>query len=417
MAPDTLQPVPNPAAKAAATPAPTLATPAPRRQRLVAAAAALATAAVALIAAAAAPAGAASALIYTLACVAVVVAGWFAPASAAAAFAVLLQIGAANEELRSPLTVVGAIALALIVSLRTAPRVSVVCVAVLWYFIQVDVRGGVLVPLDLNTAVFAALMFASAWAGGTALRATLTTRAKDSAAFQQRLEDERDRAVKALHGSVATSLTSVVLRSEALAMGSSGQTAESAQLIADDARRAMQEVRALIRFMRDDAAENEDMPLDPRAAQAAQNSRAQPATPICGALADLADALRSHGFTVIETGLNDHVLGGVRLNHIESVCRELQTNILKYADAEKPVIVAAVRDEEAVTVAIQNAIADRQRDVHMTTGIGLEDAQELVRLDGAVLRHGYEDDLWRSDLIIPVSPASPTTPTGPAERT
>lgn len=414
MAPDTLQPVPNPTAKTAATPAPTLATPAPRRQRLVAAAAALATAAVALIAAAAAPAGAASALIYTLACVAVVVAGWFAPASAAAAFAVLLQIGAANEELRSPLTVVGAIALALIVSLRTAPRVSVVCVAVLWYFIQVDVRGGVLVPLDLNTAVFAALMFASAWAGGTALRATLTTRAKDSAAFQQRLEDERDRAVKALHGSVATSLTSVVLRSEALAMGSSGQTAESAQLIADDARRAMQEVRALIRFMRDDAADLEGAVVNP---QAPQPPGAEPAAPICTALADLADALRSHGFTVIETGLNDHVLGGISLGNIESVCRELQTNILKYADAEKPVIVAAVRDEEAVTVAIQNAIADRQRDVHMTTGIGLEDAQELVRLDGAVLRHGYEDDLWRSDLIIPVSPASPSTPTGPAERT
>lgn len=330
--------------------------------------------------------------------------------SATAAFAVLLQIGAAVVALRSPLTAVGAIVLALIVALRARPRVSGVCVAALWYFIQVDVRSVVLVPVDLNTAVFVALMFATAWAGGTALRNTLTTRAKDSEAFQQRLEEERDRAVKALHGSVATSLTSVVLRSEALAMGSSGKTAESAQLIAEDARRAMQEVRALIRFMRDDAAENEDMSLDPRAAQAAQNSRAQPPTPICGTLADLADALRSHGFTVIETGLNDHVLGGISLGNIESVCRELQTNILKYADAEKPVIVAAVRDEEAVTVAVQNAIADRQRDVHMTTGIGLEDAQELVRLDGAVLRHGYVDDLWRSDLIIPVSP------TGPAER-
>lgn len=364
-------------------------------------------AAAALLAAFAAPDGAAGLLVYTLACVVALVAGWFAPASATAAFAVLLQVGAAVEALRSPLTVVGAIVLALIVALRARPRVSGICVAALWYFIQVDVGSGVLVPVDIYTAVFVALMFATAWAGGTALRNTLTTRAKDSAAFQQQLEEERDRTVKALHGSVATSLTSVVLRSEALAMSSSGQTAESAQLIADDARRAMQEVRALIRFMRDDAADLEGAVVNP---QAPQPPRAEPAAPICVALADLADALRSHGFSVIETGLNDHVLGGIRLGHIESVCRELQTNILKYADAEKPVIVAAVRDEEAVTVAVQNAIADRQRDVHMTTGIGLEDAQELVRLDGAVLRHGYVDDLWRSDLIIPVSP------TGPAER-
>ena len=364
-------------------------------------------AATASLAAFAAPDGVAGALVYTLACVVALVAGWFAPASATAAFAMLLQVGAAVEALRSPLTVVGAIVLALMVALRARPRVSGICVAALWYFIQVDVGSGVLVPVDIYTAVFVALMFATAWAGGTALRNTLTTRAEDSAAFQQQLEEERDRTVKALHGSVATSLTSVVLRSEALAMGSSGQTAESAQLIADDARRAMQEVRALIRFMRDDAADLEGAVVNP---QAPQPPRAEPATPICVALADLADALRSHGFSVIETGLNDHVLGGIRLGHIESVCRELQTNILKYADAEKPVIVAAVRDEEAVTVAVQNAIADRQRDVHMTTGIGLEDAQELVRLDGAVLRHGYVDDLWRSDLIIPVSP------TGPAER-
>ena len=132
----------------------------------------------------------------------------------------LLQVGAAVEALRSPLTVVGAIVLALIVALRARPRVSGICVAALWYFIQVDVGSGVLVPVDIYTAVFVALMFATAWAGGTALRNTLTTRAKDSAAFQQQLEEERDRTVKALHGSVAASLTSVVLRSEALAMSS-----------------------------------------------------------------------------------------------------------------------------------------------------------------------------------------------------
>lgn len=386
--------MPNPTA----SPQPPLVAPTERRPRIAAAAAALTMAGAALLAAFAAPAGAAGTLVYALACVVALVAGWFAPAGATAAFAVLLQVGAAVVALRSPLTVVGAIVLALIVALRARPRVSGICVAALWYFIQVDVGSGVLVPVDIYTAVFVALMFATAWAGGTALRNTLTTRAEDSAAFQQQLEEERDRTVKALHGSVAASLTSVVLRSEALAMSSAGGAATSAQLIADDARRAMQEVRALIRFMRDDDEE------------ALQTSGTQAAAPICEALSDLADALRSHGFTVIETGLNTHVLGDVQLGHIESVCRELQTNILKYADAKKPVILAAVRDEEAVTVAVQNAIAARQRDVHMTTGIGLEDAEELVRLDGAVLRHSYEDDVWRSDLIIPVRTA------GPAER-
>lgn len=361
----------------------------PKRTRTLAAVGSILATVAVTVASAISPSGNSTRALDSVVVVLVLAAGWYAPVSSTASYGVLLQLAASNMDLRGPLVVVGAISLALIIALRVPPKISGACVALLWYLIQVDLTEGDFIPSELNTAVFVGLMFATAWAGGTALRNTVLTRVRDSEQFQQRLEEERERTVKALHGSVASSLTSVVLRSEALAMASSGPAADTAQLIAEDSRRAMQEVRALIRFMREDDPDHGVTPI------------AETETQLISAFQHLGADLRTFGFTVIETGLSEDVLGNIHLAHISSVCREMQTNILKYADTADPVIVAAIRDGDTITVAVQNTIAPHQRDVHMATGIGLEDAGALVKQDGAQLTYSYVGDQWRYELVVP----------------
>lgn len=326
-----------------------------------------------------------SAAVFPIAAAACVLGTYFAPATATAGFGVLLQFAAADEAYRGPLIVAGSILLVALLGLRARPRVSIPGALLTWYLLQTDLAAGHFVPDNLATAVFLLLLLAIAWASGTALRNAVRVRSEAYMRYQEQLEEERERTVKALHGSVAASLTSVVLRSEALAMSGTTEDTEAAQQIAEDARRAMSEVRELIRFMRDDDAVN--------------TSPAE-ATPLA-ALQDLTQVLRSHNFTVIDTGLEQEVFRGVSLPHAADVGREIQTNLLKYADPSRPVIVAAVADDDAVTVAVQNTIATRQRNVHMTTGIGLDDIEALVAADGGSFSSGFSGDTWRSELRIP----------------
>ena len=228
------------------------------------------------------------------------------------------------------------------------------------------------------------------WAGGLVIRETLITRQRESAQFQQQIEDERDRAVKALHGSVAASLTSVVLRSESMAMNATDKTRDESLLIAEDARRAMREVRELIRFMRTDDASEFDV------------HEHQGPPEVLNHVVTIIGKIRSHGFTVIDSGINETVLSDVRMQNAYTVFRELKTNILKYADPNKPVIIAAVREEETLTLALQNSIAEGTRDVSMTTEIGLEEAIKLVKRDGGSLTFTQSDSTWRSELTFPL---------------
>lgn len=329
------------------------------------------------------------AVVFPVAAATVLAAAYFAPAAAAVGYGVLLQFAAAHEAYRGPLIVAGSILLVALLGLRSRPRASIPLALLTWYLLQTHLTAGIVVPDDLVTAIFLLLLLAVAWASGTALRNALRVRSEAYARYQQQLEDERERTVKALHGSVASSLTSVVLRSEALAMTGNAEDAASAQLIAEDARRAMREVRELIRIMRDDNALDAHAPVE---------------AALLTSLQELAEALRSHGFTVIESGLEPAVFKNASLPHAAEVCREMQTNLLKYADPGRPVIVAAVADDDVVTVAVQNTIAARQRNVHMTTGIGLEDIEALMTSDGASFSSGFDGDTWRYELRIPNAP-------------
>ncbi|MBP3947580.1 histidine kinase [Corynebacterium sp. Marseille-P3884] len=313
------------------------------------------------------------------------------PLPSTIAFAVLLQVAATNTELQSPVVFFGTLAVATNLSLCLSPAASGLCAVALWYLALTRVSAGEFIPDDVEPSAILGAFIIVVWTGGLVIRETLINKRRDSEKFQQQIEDERDRAVKALHGSVAASLTSVVLRSESMAMNAPENSRQDSLLIAEDARRAMREVRELIRFMRT----NDESEF--------ASDDYQGSSDLLNHLLIIVGKIRSHGFSVIESGINEAVLSGIQIQNGYAVFRELQTNILKYADQTKPIIVAAVRDEEVVTIAIQNTVADYAPDVAMTTEIGLTEAVKLVKRDGGTLSFSKVDSTWRSELTFPLA--------------
>ncbi|WP_087117860.1 sensor histidine kinase [Corynebacterium urinipleomorphum] len=311
------------------------------------------------------------------------------PVPAAATMGVLLQLSATYPELQSPIMVFGVLTTVVLVALRSAPAVSAVCAVALWYLALTSVTSKDFFPDDGETAAILGALLLAGWAGALVLRETLIKRRQESTQFTRRLEDERERTVKALHGSVAASLTSVVLRSESMAMKAEDSSREESLLIAEDARRAMREVRELIHYMRTDSE------------SAFESSAMREPYTLYENLTTITGKLRSHGFTVVDSGVNEETLSCIQLAHGYTVFRELKTNILKYADRSKPVIVAVVNEDDTLTVAIQNTIAGGEPGVHMTTEIGLKDAAELVESDGGALSFTSDGTTWRCELAFP----------------
>ncbi|MGV0434912.1 sensor histidine kinase [Corynebacterium ureicelerivorans] len=309
------------------------------------------------------------------------------PLTATVSAAVLTQFAASYPEFSSPFIILALLALTAVLASRLPIWQAGLLGLILWYLAQTELGDGVWALDDPVTALLFGVQMLLAGTAGWALRRSAQRRHAESERLQHRIEEERERAVLALHGSVAASLTSVVLRSEALAMSGDEKVAQAAQLIAADARRSMQEVRDLIRFMRGD-----DSP---------QTQDPTPKVSVLDAFTALADDLRGHGFTVVESGLSSEVLKNAQLEPVSQVCRELATNILKYGDPACPVIVAALRGESGVTVAVQNSIAARQRDTHMTTGIGLRETRGLVASHGGTLTWNTEGGTWRYELTLP----------------
>lgn len=312
------------------------------------------------------------------------------PLPSAVAFGVLLQVAATHPGLQSPVVFFGTLAVVSVLALCLRPPISALCALLLWYLALARVVNGEFIPEDLEASAVLGAFIIAVWVGGLVIRETLIVRRRESVQYQQQIEDERDRAVKALHGSVAASLTSVVLRSESMAMNAAEKNREESLLIAEDARRAMREVRELIRFMRT----NEESEFDAGEYQGPPD--------LLNHLVTIIGKLRSHGFTVVDSGINETVLSGVKMTDGYTVFRELKTNILKYADRSAPVIVAAVREEDAVTLAIQNSIAESTPDVAMTTEIGLQEAINLVERDGGVLTFSQSGSTWRSEFTFPL---------------
>lgn len=233
-------------------------------------------------------------------------------------------------------------------------------------------------PLNLSTPL---ILYAVAIVIGAALRKTRDQRL----AAEQRAAQQREALMTALHDSVAATLTSVVMRSETLALTQTDPSAaDSAEAIANDARRAIGEVRDLLRVMKNESVTQGVKSLEED-------------------LDTMVSFLNSHGFhceAQINVGKNGELALPEKLSLVFS---ELAINILKYARPESRVSIEATGSSKSIDLVITSEIAAQQSRQYMTTNLGLGEIARRVRRMHGNFGSGKEGDHWITRLSLPTA--------------
>nr|WP_256472853.1 histidine kinase [Corynebacterium lipophilum] len=198
----------------------------------------------------------------------------------------------------------------------------------------------------------------------------------------------RTSLARALHDSVAASLTSVVMRAETLSLqqGFAAEIQVELAAIAEQARDSMKEVRGLLRILSSDSSSCSS-DLEPSAADQFHQ---------------IVSFLKAHGFTVETRGsfralsLNPNGLVVLR-----EVLKEVATNIIKYANPGSTVTLTVEDHDGYVTISFINTVGSRKPASDLTTGLGLPAISQLAEGIGGDMRTVSSSTRWNTELRIP----------------
>lgn len=278
--------------------------------------------------------------------------------------------------------------IATLVAYRGHPVAAAGGSVLLWYAGSVNLTAGVLVPPDLLASVIWAVFLATAVLIGHVLHRIITQRKDLMGQWDNDVRTRRETLARALHDSVATSLTSVVMRAETLSLqqGLTADTQAELTAIADHARTSMKEVRGLLRVLN---GESSHRPAD-----------SEP--PAADQLHQVTDFLKAHGFTVDATGARLHLpLDADSLVILREILAEIATNIIKYAEPRSTVNLAVEHHESHATISFTNTVSSRTQDSHLATGLGLPAITQLAASVGGAIRMVSNSTHWKTQLRLP----------------
>lgn len=215
------------------------------------------------------------------------------------------------------------------------------------------------------------------------------------------LQEQREELARELHDIVAHDITVIAMQARAGALTSGGDPhAETFTVIADSARGALDDLRRLLRIMRETEAADEvaESPAD---------------IDLPDELAQIEESLAHSGVRArIEiVGETERIPDGVR-STVRRLLREGATNILKHAHVDEPVTLALRVDEDAVQVEVDNALppdggapaAPR----FARSGFGILGLRERVQLLGGTITAGpAPGDRWVLRATLPLRPDAP----------
>lgn len=234
------------------------------------------------------------------------------------------------------------------------------------------------------------------WLYGTAVLIGISTRQAEqkltstTTFLTEDFDDQRQALMRALHDSVAATMTSVVLRAEALALDESidRRHGEELQLLAEEARSTMSEIRSLLDVMK-------------------SGELATPAmtdSTVRVQLRRLTESLESHGLVCHTTFELNSIDERTKFPHgFTTVLNELGANILKYAAPATVVRVTAMVARPSLVVELTNDISERQSASHMSTDLGLTDLEARITEFGGRYSGGVEVGKWHTRIVLPVS--------------
>ena len=101
-----------------------------------------------------------------------------------------------------------------------------------------------------------------------------------------------------------------------------------------------------------------------------------------------------------------HPLGGSALIEVDTVCMKrlfdnLFSNIEKYADSARPVVIRQWVAEEKLYVTLSNQISQSSGQVE-STNIGLKTCERILQLMGGTFRTCRMEETFRAEAVLPL---------------
>lgn len=250
----------------------------------------------------------------------------------------------------------------------------------------IDLSGGEWdLSADFTGMVVMALLFSSGLSVGAGFGYMVRQRESERRKREQERQRQREATVRTLHDSVATSMTSAIMRAESLSFEEdlSPEVQKAVNHISADIRAAMEEVRVLIKF-----ANSEEWPED-------ATSFKQPSQ----LLGEAIQTLESHGFKVETRGdltLVDEIMTTPR--ELRLILSEVAANIVKYGSDRHPVVCEVEDFSDAIHISLANRIARSQSATYLSSGIGMSDITGAMKALKGTFDYGVRDGVWVSTL-------------------
>lgn len=206
------------------------------------------------------------------------------------------------------------------------------------------------------------------------------------------LKRRRREIARALHDSVAASLTSVVIKAEVLGLAQGDQDTEiSRQLkdIAEDSRRSMRQVRQLIKIL--DSPERDDLVASIES--------------LSSVLEKGRERFEAQGFHIHPEDFGGSelpvALAPERVELVDRFLSEVATNALKYAPAGSTLEVERRFVDGCYELGISNELGTREAGGAMSSGLGLRNLSADAEKAGGSVLAGASEGRWSTTLRLP----------------
>lgn len=207
------------------------------------------------------------------------------------------------------------------------------------------------------------------------------------------LKRRRRDIARALHDSVASSLTSVVIKAEVLGLARGNEDDEitrQLQQIAEESRRSMQQVRQLITIL--DSPERDDVVASIES--------------LSTVLEKGRSRLNNHGFRVVPAKFVGAelpvVLAPESVALVDRFLKEVATNALKYAPPASEMAVHGSDADGFFVLSVTNEVpVDESAPDDLSSGLGLRNLRGDASALGGTVEAGKDGQTWTTTLRLP----------------
>ena len=280
------------------------------------------------------------------------------------------------------------LALSAMIAARGYTVATIIGAALLWLGGSVDWSAPYLLPPNWVDPIFWGIVITLPVLVGFAVYRSGWKQKVLKEQWDSDVQTRRETMGRMLHDSVASSLTSLIMRLEALSLQQdiSKTTRDELVDLAEQARLSMKEVRDLLHTLSTDDSPRGNLPAPSVMAQ----------------LQATTSRLKEHGFAVKVTGHVPNMrLNADQLVILREVFRELSTNIIKYGEPNSTVTINFGDRNDKVLVSISNVINLKNHSSLLSSGMGVPALSQMMETIGGSISTITTSTEWKTELEIP----------------